>query len=72
MHARNDNPKPLGGRRGRLWFGLAMALSGVLALCGAWREITHHDGATLVVVPAAVMPVLAAWWARRAKRWEKR
>jgi hypothetical protein len=68
MHARNDDTTPVDGRHGDLWFGLAMLLLGLLVVCGAWREITHHDGSRLVVVPASMMPVLAALRSLRARR----
>lgn len=60
-------PSPL-TRRERLACGIAMAFAGVVALVGAWREATHHDGGLLVVLPAALMPVFAACLVRRAAR----
>ena len=72
MHARNDNTKPVGTRRGERRFELAMPLPGLLVACDAWREITHHGGILLLDVPAAAMSILAARRARPAKRGTRR
>ena len=68
MHAQNDDTTPVDRRHRDVWFGLAMLLLGLLVLWGVWREIMHHDGIILVVVPAAMMPLLTALRSRHAKR----
>lgn len=55
-------------RRERVVFSTGMLIAGALALVGARREVTHHDGGLLVVLPAALMPVWAAILARRVAR----
>lgn len=55
-------------RRERWAFSVAMLVAGAMALLGAWREVVHHDGGLLIVLPAALMPVCAALLARRVAR----
>jgi hypothetical protein len=69
MHGGNEDGSER--RRHELGIGVLMALAGLMVLAGTWREMAHHDGLLLVVVPASMMPVLSALLARRAARDKK-
>lgn len=46
-------------------FGAGMLVAGACALHAAWREVVHHDGGLWAVIPAALLPGVAATLARR-------
>jgi hypothetical protein len=67
-----ESPPPVAHRRRERIAVLLVVVAGLMVLAGAWREVRDHHGVLLAVIPAAIMPILAAWLARQAARRGKR
>jgi hypothetical protein len=57
---------PVTHRRRERAAALLVVVAGLMVLMGAWCEFHGHHGLLLVVVPASIMPALAAGLARQA------